>query len=135
MRSWLCALAFAAISCTDDGYVGRLHAPPAAGAAGQAADSSAAPSALACSLPPCSVLPCDTADPLCLWCGSDSDCADEKDDHFCERRTGVCMQCLKDSQCPASAPYCHGGKCAACDDNDDCGDGQECKDGKCLPDS
>ncbi|HKU43303.1 MAG TPA: hypothetical protein VJR89_34315 [Polyangiales bacterium] len=129
------ALVWVAWSCTDGGYVGRLHGPEQA-AAGATATAAAGQSSFgaSCSLPPCTILPCDPSDPLCLWCGSDADCADEKVRHVCEVRTGVCLECLEAKHCPERAPICHFGECVSCNDDDDCGDGWQCEDGHCVPD-
>jgi hypothetical protein len=119
--------ACALFGCTDAGAIGQLR-PRAAQApvAGSNADNAQ------CALGSCEVSQlCGPAELWCPFCESDADCSDDPSEPLCSDLTATCVQCRGDGDCPANAPFCDGGECGQCADDDDCGDDRECNDGRC----
>lgn len=133
---WLCA------ACTDAGAVGEVFESRSPDAAVMSAPAAAAPApqpsgadAAVCPLGICELAPlCDPELAFCLFCNSDADCADNAPDTLCSIITSTCVECRNHSDCPARAPFCEGGECGVCADDDDCGGDMNCNDGVCEPD-
>lgn len=124
-------LFLALMSCTDVGVIGE-RAQPRAGAGG-ANDASAAGSAClfgVCELPPF----CSAPDAFCIFCESDADCTRDPADRFCSPVYSTCVACLTDGDCGPDAPYCDGGECESCSEDEHCPEGLQCNDGRCERD-
>ncbi|HTU60387.1 MAG TPA: hypothetical protein VMF89_18175 [Polyangiales bacterium] len=133
-------LLFALLSCTDLGVVGE-RARPSAGAGGsQNAGASGKRSAAGsggsdclfgvCELPPF----CTAPDAFCILCNSDADCVRDPVDRFCSPVFSTCVACLSNADCGPEAPYCEGGECDFCKEDDQCPEDERCNDGTCEPD-
>jgi hypothetical protein len=119
------ALAFGvvalALGCTDVGLVGQDSVCRTTCAAGERCD----PELKAC----VRCMPGTTCEP-----SEPSICKGEA-----ERGDRECVACRGDSECDATAPFCHDGRCGECIADDDCSPNSECEDQRCklstdLPD-
>jgi hypothetical protein len=123
------------VSCTDAGVIGE-RARSSAGAGGAAGQSAAGAASTepclfgVCELPPL----CTSPEPFCILCDSDADCVRDPVDRFCSPLTSTCVACLSDNDCRPDAPYCDGGECGVCNEDEQCPEDFKCDDGSCKPD-
>jgi hypothetical protein len=69
-------------------------------------------------------------------CIADSQCAaQDAGANYCISFVGICVQCVKPSQCPASAPGCESSlfHCGGCVNPSDCPTGYTCQGVVCVP--
>ena len=127
-RSYFCGLMLCIFSCTDVGVIGE-RAQATAGTGGAIQHNTAGSSCLfgVCDLPPF----CKAPEPLCVFCESDADCTRDPVDRFCSPVFGTCVACLSNADCGPEAPYCEGGECDFCKEDEQCPKGQKCHDGQC----
>ena len=64
-----------------------------------------------------------------LPCASNGDCTAPD---VCDLTQGACADCLQNSQCPSSAPYCISEECVECTTNSDCTNGEVCWHQRCV---
>ena len=125
------SLCIGLLSCTDTGVIGERVG--AAGASGQSA--AGAVSTEPCFLGVCELPPfCKSPEPFCILCDSDADCVRDPVDRFCSPLTATCVACLSDVDCDPDTPYCDGGECGVCSEDEHCPEDSKCNDGKCEPD-
>jgi|GEM_PF-7011083 hypothetical protein len=128
------------LSCTDLGVIGeRPHSSAGASGEQSAGTSGARPAAgsggSTCPFGVCDLAPfCTKPEAFCIFCESDADCVADPVDRFCSPVFSTCVACLSDADCGPEAPYCEGGECDFCNDDDQCPDDQNCNDGTCESD-
>jgi hypothetical protein len=75
---------------------------------------------------------CNSSFPICARCQENDDCRDDREDPYCDRARGRCVECLDDSQCSGVERWCVGGECEECRTDDDCAGSLRCSnDGDC----
>ena len=130
----------ALMACTDLGVIGERARPAANAGAGAGGVHSASPAAGSsgntqcpfgvCELPPF----CTAPESFCILCETDADCVRDPVERFCSRVFSTCVACLTDADCSPDAPYCEGGECDFCKEDEQCPEDHRCNDGQCEPD-